>query len=49
VCDLENLVNEEAMTCVGSKRHRKQGTILDSGNSAVTHIYRDFPTRLANL
>jgi hypothetical protein len=23
VCDLENLVNEEAMTCVGSQRHKK--------------------------
>jgi len=24
VCDLENLVNEEAMTLVGSQRHRKK-------------------------
>jgi len=24
VCDLENLVNEEAMTRVGSQRHRKK-------------------------
>jgi hypothetical protein len=24
VCDLENLVNEEAMTRVGSLRHRKK-------------------------
>jgi hypothetical protein len=24
VCDLENLKNEEAMTCVGSQRHSKK-------------------------
>jgi len=24
VCDLENLKNEEAMTCVGSQRHKKK-------------------------
>jgi hypothetical protein len=24
VCDLENLKNEEAMTCVGSQRHNKK-------------------------
>jgi len=24
VCDLENLVNEEAMGCVGSQRHKKK-------------------------
>jgi hypothetical protein len=24
VCDLENITNEEAMTCVGSQRHSKE-------------------------
>jgi len=28
VCDLENLKNEEAMTHVGSQRHRKKKTIV---------------------
>jgi hypothetical protein len=28
VCDLENLVNEEAMTRVGSQRHRKKKLTL---------------------
>jgi len=28
VCDLENLKNEEAMTRVGSQRHRKKKVVL---------------------
>ena len=28
VCDLENLKNEEAMTCVGSQRHSKKNKPL---------------------
>jgi len=27
VCDLENFVNEEAITCTGSQRHRKENTV----------------------
>ena len=27
VCDLENLTNEEAMTRVGSQRHKKKGDL----------------------
>jgi hypothetical protein len=30
VCDRENLKNEEAMTCVGSQRHRKKKTFLNN-------------------
>jgi len=28
ICDLENLKNEEAMTRVGSQRHKKNGFII---------------------
>jgi hypothetical protein len=28
VCDLENFKNEEAMTCVGSQRHRKKTPLI---------------------
>jgi len=28
VCDLENLVNEEAMTRVGTQRHRKENNFI---------------------
>jgi hypothetical protein len=28
VCDLENLINEEAMTRVGSQRHRKKNIYI---------------------
>jgi hypothetical protein len=30
VCDLENLKNEEAMTHVGSQRHRKKNMFRDN-------------------
>jgi len=32
VCDLENLKNEEAMTRVGSQRHRKKNTVATERN-----------------
>jgi len=41
VCDLENLKNEEAMTRVGSQRHRKKKVNaigLSPGSSTHLHI-----------
>jgi len=43
VCDLENLVNEEAMTRVGSQRHRKKNSFI------VTYANVNFVHSLLNV
>ena len=35
VCDLENLKNEEAMTRVGSQRHRKKDALVELCSSVL--------------
>ena len=35
MCDLENLVNEEAMTRVGSQRHRKKNVPIIRRNNCI--------------
>jgi len=42
VCDLENLKNEEAMTRVGSQRHRKKGHLL-------IHVHNFFSNFISSL
>jgi hypothetical protein len=37
VCDLENLKNEEAMTCVGSQHHSKK-----KKNIYIYRVFHDF-------
>jgi hypothetical protein len=43
VCDLENLVNEEPMTRVGSQRHRKKEVVIfeTSLGQCVSHYISD--------
>jgi hypothetical protein len=40
VCDLENLKNEEAMTRIGSQRHRKKNH--KNGHSSVNAKYLEY-------
>jgi len=47
VCDLENLVNEEAMTRVGSQSHRKKKYIYiyffsDTGNAKKCNFLNSY-------
>ena len=49
VCDLENLVNEEAMTRVGSQRHKKNFSLRYSVCNAHAPYCHLWPARLHNI